>query len=157
MRRKCRERVPRQPTATRLLVNACSCNQKANIRLFVLWGESTGHQWFPSQWVSDFCGCLGICCGCLSKCTYLQNCSMMLLMLFLLIFAFSPCPSVRLSARRSVCPSVDRIVSALYLQQYLSDPFHVCTSYQATWEGVSRVMFVSKVKNIEILANSLNL
>ena len=40
----------------------------------------------------------------------------------------------------SVCPSVDRIVSALYLQQYSSDPFHICTSYQATSEGVSRVM-----------------
>ena len=44
----------------------------------------------------------------------------------------------------SVCPSVDRIVSALYLQQYSSDPFHICTSYQATSEGVSRVMPVSK-------------
>ena len=42
----------------------------------------------------------------------------------------------------SVCPSVDRIVSALYLQQYSSDPFHICTSYQATSEGVSRVMRV---------------
>ena len=42
----------------------------------------------------------------------------------------------------SVCLSVDRIVSALYLQQYSSDPFHICTSYQATSEGVSRVMFV---------------
>ena len=40
----------------------------------------------------------------------------------------------------SVCPSVYTIVSALYLQQYLSDPFHICTSYQA--EGVSHVMFV---------------
>ena len=48
----------------------------------------------------------------------------------------SVCPSVR----PSVYPSVDRIVSALYLQQYLSDPFHICTSYQATSEGVSRVM-----------------
>ena len=47
----------------------------------------------------------------------------------------------------SVCPSVDRIVSALYLQKYSLDPFHNCTSYQATSEGVSR----------EILANSLNL
>ena len=33
----------------------------------------------------------------------------------------SPCPSVRLS----VCPSVDRIVSALYLQQYSWDPLHL--------------------------------
>ena len=49
-----------------------------------------------------------------------------------------------------VCPSVDRIVSALYLQQYSSNPFHICTSYQATSEGVLRV-------KLEILANSLNL
>ena len=54
----------------------------------------------------------------------------------------------------SVCPSVDRIVSALYLQQYSSDPFHICTSYQATSEGVSRIMPVAK---FEILANFLNL
>ena len=39
--------------------------------------------------------------------------------------------------RLSVCLSVDRIVSALYLQQYSSDPFHICTSYQATSEGVA--------------------
>ena len=51
----------------------------------------------------------------------------------------SPCPSVR--------RSVDKIVSALYLQQYSLDPFHICTSYQATKEGVSRVMPVSKFKN----------
>ena len=44
------------------------------------------------------------------------------------------------------CPSVDRIVSALYLQQYSLDPFHICTSYQATSEGVSHVKFVSKWK-----------
>ena len=50
--------------------------------------------------------------------------------------------------RLSVCPSVDRIVSALYLQQYSSDPFYICTSYQATSEGVSRVMPVSKFKNL---------
>ena len=56
----------------------------------------------------------------------------------------SVCPSVRLS----VCSSVDRIVSALYLQQYSSDPFYICTSYQATSEGVSRVMPVSKLKNL---------
>ena len=49
----------------------------------------------------------------------------------------------------SVCPSVDRIVSALYLQQYSSDPFHICTSYQATSEGVSRVMPISKFKNLK--------
>ena len=48
----------------------------------------------------------------------------------------------------SVRPSVDRIVSALYLQQYSADPFHICTSRQATSEGVSGVKFVSKVKNL---------
>ena len=48
----------------------------------------------------------------------------------------------------SVCPSVDRIVSALYLQQYSSDPFHICASYQATSEGVSRVISVSKFKHL---------
>ena len=51
--------------------------------------------------------------------------------------------------RPSVCPSVDRILSALYLQQYLPDPFHMCTSYQATSEGVSLVKFVSKFKNLK--------
>ena len=49
----------------------------------------------------------------------------------------------------SVCPSVDRILSALYLQQYSSDPFHICTSYQASSEGVSLVMFVSKLKKLK--------
>ena len=49
----------------------------------------------------------------------------------------------------SVCPSVDRIESALYLQQYSSDPFHTCTSYQATSEGVSRVIPISKFKNLK--------
>ena len=70
----------------------------------------------------------------------------------------SPCPSVRLPVQtcimlwvcsyweKSVCPFVDRIVYALYLQQYSSDPFHICTSYQATSEGVSRVQFFSKFK-----------
>ena len=57
----------------------------------------------------------------------------------------SVCPSVR----PSVCPSVDKIVSALYLQQYSSDPFHICTSYQATKEGVSHVMPVSKFINLK--------
>ena len=56
-------------------------------------------------------------------------------------FTLSVCPSV--------CPSVYRIVSALYLQQYSPDPFHICTSYQATSEGVSHVMFVSKFKNLK--------
>ena len=33
--------------------------------------------------------------------------------------------SVNPSVRSSVCPSVDRIESTLYLQQYSSDPFHI--------------------------------
>ena len=49
-----------------------------------------------------------------------------------------------------VCPSVDRIVSALYLQQYSSDPHHICTSYQTTSEGVSRVIFVSNSKYLKL-------
>ena len=44
----------------------------------------------------------------------------------------SPCPSVHL---------------CMYLQQYSLDSFHICTSYQATSEGVSRVMPVSKFRN----------
>ena len=43
--------------------------------------------------------------------------------------------------RPSVCPSVHRIVSALYLQEYSSDPFDICTSYQAISEGVSHVIW----------------
>ena len=53
----------------------------------------------------------------------------------------SPC----LSVHPSVCPSVDRMVSALYLQQYLSDLFHISISYQATTEGVLRVLFLTKL------------
>ena len=56
---------------------------------------------------------------------------------------------VRPPVRLSVCRSVDRIVSALYLQQYSSDPFHICASYQATSEGMSRVMFITKFKNLK--------
>ena len=70
----------------------------------------------------------------------------------LIIFLVIPPASTKLKGgytgiTLSVCPSVDRIVSALYLQQYSSDPFHICTSYQATSEGVSRVMRVSYVWN----------
>ena len=65
----------------------------------------------------------------------------------------SVCPSVR----PSICPSVDRIVSALYLQEYSSDPFHFCTSYQATSESVSRVMPISKFKNLKFWRFFLNL
>ena len=57
----------------------------------------------------------------------------------------STCPSVCLS----VCPCVDRIMSALYLHQYSSDPFHICTTNQATLESVWHVMFVSKFKYLK--------
>ena len=53
-------------------------------------------------------------------------------------FTLSSCPSIHLWR-------VDRIMSNLYLQQYPSDPYHICTSYQTT----SRVMFVSKLKNLK--------
>ena len=53
----------------------------------------------------------------------------------------SPCSIARPSVRASICPSVDRIVFVLYLQQYSTDPFHIYTSYQAALEGVSRVEF----------------
>ena len=42
--------------------------------------------------------------------------------------------------RLSVCGQ-NRTVSALYLQQYLLDPFHICTFYQAIPEGVLYVKF----------------
>ena len=42
----------------------------------------------------------------------------------------------------SICPSVDIIMSAPYLQQYSSNPFHICTFYQATSEGMLLVKFV---------------
>ena len=48
----------------------------------------------------------------------------------------------------SVCPSVGRMVSALYLQQYSLDRFHIYTSYQPT-SGVSCIMFFSKLKNLK--------
>ena len=53
----------------------------------------------------------------------------------------SPCPSV--------CPSlhssVGRIVSTLYLLQYLPDPFHIYTSYQATSDVVLRIKVFKKI------------
>ena len=58
-------------------------------------------------------------------------------------FVFFSKMSVCLSVHLSVSPSVDRIVSALYLQQYSSDSFHICTSYLATLECVSHVTFVT--------------
>ena len=46
------------------------------------------------------------------------------------------------------CPSVcgQNHVCYLYLQQYSSDPFYICTSYQAASESVSHVKCVSKLK-----------
>ena len=44
----------------------------------------------------------------------------------------SPCLSICLS----IHPSVDRIMSALYLHQYMLAPFHIYTSYQANAEGI---------------------
>ena len=64
---------------------------------------------------------------------------------FTLSVHLSVCPSVQ----PSICLSVDRIVSALYLQQYSSDPFHVCTYHQATSESVFCIMFVSKLENLK--------
>ena len=46
----------------------------------------------------------------------------------------------------SLCPSVDRILSALYLPQYLPDPFHIYTAFQAT-SGVSSVIYFSNLWN----------
>ena len=73
-----------------------------------------------------------------------------IIMMIFMTWLVSACPSVR--------PSVDRIVSALYLPhdnwQYWPDTFHIYTPYQATLESVSRVKIYSK---FEILANSLNL
>ena len=48
--------------------------------------------------------------------------------------------------RPSVRPSVDKILLALYLLQYLPDSFHIYTSYQATSEGVSLVKFFRNSK-----------
>ena len=53
-----------------------------------------------------------------------------------------------LSVHPSVRPSLDRIVSALYLQQYSLDPFHIYTSFQATSEGVSPLNFFAKFLNL---------
>ena len=45
----------------------------------------------------------------------------------------------------SVCLSVDKIMSALYLLQYSPDPFHIYTSYQATSEGMLYVKIFFKI------------
>ena len=36
----------------------------------------------------------------------------------------------------------------LYLQQYSLDPFHIYTSYQATWKGVLHVKLFAKFQNL---------
>ena len=53
---------------------------------------------------------------------------------------------LRPSVRLPICPSVDRIVSALYLLQSSPDPFNIYTSYQATTEGVSPESFIENLK-----------
>ena len=47
----------------------------------------------------------------------------------------------------SVCPSVRLWTESC--QQYLLDPFHICTSYKATSQGVWCVKFVSKFKYLK--------
>ena len=59
---------------------------------------------------------------------------------------------ILLSLCPSVLPSVNQIVSALYLPQYWPDPFHIHTSYQPTSEGVSRVIYSSFFFQIWIFA-----
>ena len=54
-------------------------------------------------------------------------------------------PSVCSSGSLSVHSSVDQIISALYLPQYLTNPFDICTSYQLTSEGVSHLEFCFKI------------
>ena len=88
---------------------------------------------------------------------YFSKASFEHLALFTFVLFIPPASTKCTGITLSVCPSVDRIVFALYLQQYWSDPFHICTPYQATSEGVSHVMPVSKLKKNEILANFLNL
>ena len=56
--------------------------------------------------------------------------------------------SIHPSVHPYVHLSVDKIVSALYLPKYLPDPFYICTSYQATSEGVSYGMVIAKLKNL---------
>ena len=54
----------------------------------------------------------------------------------------------------SVCPFVDRIVSALYLQQYSSDPYlHILSNFRRCVACNARF----EIQKFEILANFLNL
>ena len=45
-------------------------------------------------------------------------------------------------------PSLDGIVSALYLRQYLLDSYHIYSSHQATSKSVSRVKLAAKFQNL---------
>ena len=56
--------------------------------------------------------------------------------LFHFVVCLFVCPPVR--------PSVDGIVSTLYLQQHWLDPFYICTSHQATSEDVSVIKLFAK-------------
>ena len=71
-------------------------------------------------------------------------------------FTLSVC-LFRPSAHLSVCLSVDRMESALYIQQYLPDPFDMYISYQTTLESIFRFKVLFKIKKLEILTNSLDL
>ena len=62
-------------------------------------------------------------------------------------FTLSGCLSFSLSAHvcLSICPSVDQIVSALFLPLYLLDMFHFYTSYQKSkiWIFAEFVYFIT--------------
>ena len=55
----------------------------------------------------------------------------------------------------SVCPSVDRIMSALCLQQYSPDPFHIYTSYQATSEESCPLCVFNNTRRIHFIFTHL--
>ena len=55
----------------------------------------------------------------------------------------------------SICPSVDGNVFALYNPQYSPDPFHFCTFYPPTSEGVPHVEIVWKYYNLNFCRNLL--
>ena len=57
----------------------------------------------------------------------------------------------------SVCPSVDRIVSALYLQQYSLDPFHILHILSSNSRRCVACKVYFKIRKLKLLANSFNL
>ena len=94
---------------------------------------------------------ISVCCWLFALCTLVVFCLVLLLNNSHHSSSYTPASTkfrggILVSPCPSVCSSVDTTVSALYLQQYLSDPFYICSSYQVTSEGVSRVNFVSKLK-----------